>query len=245
VKKIIVIVIAVGLLGGLGLWGIMGRGKKDLSTAKTTPTPKKEVKMVEMALADRPFVSLTPVNSGRELELAITRIKNLTKIEYELTYLTNGLSRGAVGSISLNSEDKITRKLTLGSCSRNVCNYDENVTQGSLSLRLVAADGVTRLTSDFHLQKGSSGELSSLDGQFKLTGKLERNTYYVTMGTMGLPGEFASETVGEPHGVFTTASTVIKGAKINLTGVYGWIGGQWQKLDSNNISVLTTYVVGK
>lgn len=242
----------IGLIGGIVLIGVIGviggirgmsgvREEKKETTGGVTPAA---ARVIEVSLAGRPFVSLTPTNGAKELELVVTRIKNIAKIEYELTYLSNDLSRGVIGTINLNGESQVTRRLTLGSCSRNVCKYDENVSEGNVSLRLVGADGVRKLSADFHLQKGA-GELSSLDGKFKLTAKLDRSAHYLTMSTLGLPGDFDGEIVGEPYGVFTSASTALKGAKINLTGAFGWIGGRWQKLDPNNVSVLTTYVVEK
>ncbi|MFH1840798.1 MAG: hypothetical protein ABH807_01420 [Candidatus Shapirobacteria bacterium] len=244
-KKIILILIVLAALGGAGILGLWGRGKKASLTTGATPSPKKETKTMELTLKERPFVSLTPLNGAKELELSIARIRGIDKIEYELTYLSNDLSRGVIGTINLEGKSEVMRQLTLGSCSRNICKYDENVTEGNLSLRLIAPDGATRLTSDFHLQKGAS-ELTSLDDNFRLSGKFDKNTYYLTMGTLGLPGEFTGEIEGEPYGVFTTASTAIKGAKINLAGiVYGWVGSNWQKIDPNNVSTLTTYIVGK
>jgi hypothetical protein len=243
----------IGLIGGIVLLGVIGligvirviggvKSEERKIIVRVTPTP---AKVVEMSLAEKPFVSLMPTSGAKELELVIARIKNIAKIEYELTYLSNDLSRGVIGTISLNGESEIIRKLTLGSCSRNVCKYDENVTEGGLSLRLIGAGGATKLTTDFHLQKGKS-ELSSLDGKFKLTAKLDRNAYYLTMNTLGLPGEFTGQISGEPYGVFTSGSTAVKGAKINLPGdVYGWGGSKWQKVDPENVSALTTWVAAK
>jgi len=56
-----------------------------------------------------------------------------------------------VGTINLNGETSITRKILLGTCSRNVCKYDEGITDGVLTLRLRGAEGVVKITADFDL----------------------------------------------------------------------------------------------
>jgi hypothetical protein len=195
---IALIVIAV-LLIAVGAIFIM-RGKRVTETSNNNQQNQQET--VETPLEERPFVSLTPRADGKEFTLDITRIKNTQTIEYEMVYESQGLSRGVIGSVDLNGEDKIERKLLLGSCSKNVCKYDEGVEQGTLTLRFRGPEGTEKFTSDFRLQQGGE-ELTSIDGKFKLAGKFSAATFYLTMLTIGLPEKVESKIVGGPYGIFT------------------------------------------
>lgn len=243
-KRILTIVLIVLL--GLGIIGfLIFRGRQSLSRV-TKPTPTPEQKVIETPLVDRPYVSLTPRADGRELTLEINRIKSAQTIEYELSYLSGDLSRGVIGSIELKNEEMISRKLLLGSCSRNVCKYDENVSEGSLILRFRGPDGVRKFITDFHLQLGKE-KLTSLDGNFKLEGKLSAMAYYLTMPTIGLPGEIKGAVAGQPYGVFTAGSTSVKNAKVTLAvdgagKIYAWTGKDWQELKDSTTSQLTTFI---
>jgi len=122
---------------------------KNLSSFKPTPTPEKMAK--ELPPDQLPSVWLIPRADKHEVTLEVKGLKNANSIEYELTYLSKGLSRGVVGTINLNGETSITRKILLGTCSRNVCKYDEGITDGVLTLRLRGAEGVVKITADFDL----------------------------------------------------------------------------------------------
>jgi hypothetical protein len=243
-KWLILLVVALGLLiiGGVLLFS----GKKAKNTALLTPTPAPAI--TEIPLEERPYVRLIPRTDGKELTLEISRLKGIQAVEYELTYLSDDLSRGVIGSIDLKSEEEISRKLTLGSCSRNVCKYDENVTEGSLLLRFRGEKGVSRYTSDFRLQKGGSS-LISLDEKFSLEGKISSSSYYIVMSTMGLPGEVPGSVEAGPYGIFTEGSTVIKNGKVAFpdladrsVNIYLWTGKAWQKAENGLTSSLNTFV---
>lgn len=234
---IVGVVIFVLLLAGTFIWW---RGKRARETQVPSPTP--EGVLVETPLKERPFVTLTPRTDGREFTLEISRIKNTKTIEYELVYLTQGLSRGVIGTIDLKGETTISRKLLLGTCSRGVCKYDEDVTEGTLTLRFRSPEGTRKFVSDFHLQQGGK-ELTSIDGNFKLEGKLSLGTFYLTMPTIGLPQDFEGETIGGPYGVFTVGSKVIKNGKETLTlseetpsvKLYVWTGRVWEEIEKVEI----------
>lgn len=241
---VISLVVAVGILiliiGGFFL--IKGKTTK---APGPTPTPAPEKTASEVPLEERPYVSLTPRADGRELTLNITNIQNATSLEYELSYLSNDLSRGVIGSVDLKSETSLTRQLLLGSCSKNTCKYDENVTEGNLTLRFRGAAGTEKFTADFHLQKGGT-ELSSLDGYFKAQAKLPAGTYFITMSTIGLPSPIEGTILGQPYGIFTSGSQTLKPTTaVNLTPagqttgfqVYFWDGKTWLMKTTNIIGV--------
>ena len=208
---IVLIVIAV-LLIAIGAI-LMMRGKKTTETFNNNQQNQQTT--LETPLEDRPYVSLTPRADGKEFTLDITRIKNTQTIEYELVYDSQGLSRGVIGSVDLKGEDKVQRKLLLGSCSKNVCKYDEGVEQGTLTLRFRGSDGTRKFTVDFHLQQGGK-ELTSLDDKFKLAGKFSTSTFYLIMSTIGLPEKIDSKIVGGPYGIFTAGSTLAKNLTLTM-----------------------------
>jgi len=227
---IIVIIVILTAIGGFLIW----RGKR--VTQEATTEPEQEGVLIETALEERPYVTLTPRADGREFTLEIARIKNAKKIEYELVYLSQGLSRGVVGTVDLKGESEISRKLLLGTCSRNVCKYDEGVEEGTLTLRFRDPNGVRKFVSDFHLQQGED-RLSSKDGNFTLEGKLSADTFYITMATIGLPQEIKEKMVGGPYGIFASGSKVVKNGAVGLTlseestgaKLYSWQGTSWQE----------------
>lgn len=214
-KKISLIIGIVLFILAVGIGGIL-IFKERKTTSSSVPTGAKPEAEVEIALEDRPYVTLTPRSDGREFTLEISRIKNAQTIEYELVYESQGLSRGVIGSVDLNGETAISRKLLLGTCSRNVCKYDEGVEEGTLTLRFRGPEGTKKFTSEFHLQQGGQ-ELTSLDSQFKLTGKFSPTTFYITMPTIGLPEEIEGNVFGQPYGVFTAGSSLAKNSTLTIT----------------------------
>jgi len=158
----IVGVVLIGLIVLIGGVFLLAKSKNSLNVGKPTPTPQETLK--ELSAQDLPSVRLIPRADKHELTLEIKNIENANSIEYELTYLSKGLSRGVVGTINLNGETSITRKILLGTCSRNVCRYDEGITDGMLSLRLRGPEGVIKITAPF--------DLDSKDYQLQLKGWL-------------------------------------------------------------------------
>lgn len=248
----IVFVVLLLIIGGFFLLGRRGTSESEPSTA-----PKEGV-LIETPFEERPYAILVSRADGREFTLEISRISEETKIiEYELVYLTNGLSRGVVGSVDLKGESKISRNLLLGTCSRNVCKYDEGVEKGTLTLRFREPEGTRKFVSDFHLQQGGD-ELTSLDGKFKLAGKLSGSAFYITMSTIGLPADLEGEVASGPYGVFTSGSGAVKNGTVGLevsggkAELYAWAGKAWEKISgakiedqtiSASISELATFVV--
>lgn len=243
---LIVLVIAVLLLGGFLVWR-RGRISEVASEAES------EGVLIETSLEERPYVTMTPRADGKEFTLNISRIKNAKTIEYELVYLSNGLSRGVIGSITLKGETAVERELLLGTCSRNVCKYDEGVEEGTLTLRFRGEDGTRKFVSDFHLQQGEK-ELTSVDNNFNLRGTFSTSAFYLTMNTIGLPSEIEGKVIGGPYGVFTAGTQTVKNGEVSLkleeenpsAKLFSWTGRAWQEMekgfetDGRTVSASTT-----
>ena len=244
-KGLTTFAVVFGFLALLGGGFFLISKKRKTSRVEEIAPPESTGRLIETSLEERPYVILVPRTDGREFTLEISRIKNAKTIEYELVYFSNNLSRGAIGSIDVDNQTSISRKLLLGTCSRDVCKYDENVTEGSLTLRFRSPDGVRKFVTDFHLQKGAD-ELTSIDGNFKLAAKFSPSVYYLTMSTIGLPGEITGKVIGQPYGVFTSGSKTVKNGAVgfNQDGkIYARVGKNWEPVADGEISSLTTFII--
>lgn len=91
-------------------------------------------------------VKLTLRSDKRAVKFEITNIKDITSVDYEVTYLAQGtIPRGMIGTIEAQPGDKKieTKYLDLGSCSSGKCKYDEGVTSIKLVLKISKSDGNT------------------------------------------------------------------------------------------------------
>ncbi len=212
-KKLAIVlpIVAVLLIIG-GIFWLRAKNR----TETTNGEEENQQTTVETPLLEKPYVALIPRADGKEFTMEISRIKNAKTIEYELVYESQGLSRGVIGSVELSvGETEVSRKLLLGSCSKAVCKYDEGVEQGSLTLRFRGTEGTRKFTTDFRLQQGGK-ELISIDENFKLTGKFNASTFYITMPTIGLPEEMEEKVIAGPYGIFTAGSSSVKSSTLTM-----------------------------
>ena len=255
-KQILGILLVIVVLGG-GIFWLM-KGRKG-SVAPTGPTSAPET---ILPLEKRPYVILVPRNDGHEIKLEVTNINEAETIDYELLYMAGDASRGVIGSVELKGEKNFTRDLTLGSCSKNVCKYDEGVTGGTLNLKL-KGDKTQKYELPFKLSVGKEAKagLVSADGNFTFQGNLEMTIFYLVGRTIGLPQVPTGRVIGGPYSIFSAGSTVAKGTiKLKLdqssptVKVLGWdrASQAWKEYqkgletDGNIVSVevdsLTTFV---
>ncbi|MDO8503172.1 MAG: hypothetical protein Q7S60_00630 [bacterium] len=243
----LVVILGIATAGGV-FWFVKGVTQKPTTT---TGSQKQDV-LRELPLAERPFAFLTPRTDGHEFKLAVSKIPAGTDaLEYELVYKnSDGVTQGVPGSVKLKGATTLERNLLLGSCSSGKCKYDEGVEKGTLTLRVRDSDGklISKLETGFHLQQG--GPLSSADGNFKFTSSsLSAKTFYLTMGTFGLPAQTGlpvsapGEVSAGPYGVFTSGKTSVSGTVSLGSGkVYGWSGGKWTLLLDGKTSFLGTFI---
>lgn len=142
-----------GLIGIIGSIFFFGKIKnKDLNSSSKSHAEIISKNQKELSTEELPLVRLVPRSDKREVTLEIKNLKNVNAVEYELTYLSKGITRGVIGTINLKEgETEISRKILLGTCSRNVCKYDEDVTTGNLLLRLRSQEGLIKITAPFDL----------------------------------------------------------------------------------------------
>lgn len=139
VLVILGIILAAVVIGGFIWWVNSGRSveREELLEAPAVKETIESIDPSELGL------TLTARSDKRAVNLQITQLSGIKSIEYELSYLTKGdIPRGVIGSIEVKTSDKkITRELLLGTCSRNVCKYDEGVKSVTLVAKITKTDG--------------------------------------------------------------------------------------------------------
>lgn len=132
------IVGAVLLLGGgFFLWVNSGKAPEKKEMEQTLQ--KEEIKTIDPSQLG---LTLTARGDKKAVNLEIANLTGLKSIEYELSYIAKGdIPRGVIGSIEIKPTDKkVARELLLGTCSKNVCKYDEGVTEATLIVKVTKTD---------------------------------------------------------------------------------------------------------
>lgn len=89
--------------------------------------------------------------NNKEVVLTVNKIPpGTTNIEYELSYFTNDdLPKGVIGTIPIENENMIERKITLGTCSSGKCVYDQGVEKIKVSLKFIGDYGNRLFEKEF------------------------------------------------------------------------------------------------
>ena len=151
-KKIIILaVVLIAIIGG----GIIVK-KKFFSPVAVVSTPSADIGSIALPENQEKGVDVSLVaNSNKtSVTLKVSKFsKDTVSIEYELSYDTgSGLPRGVLGKVDLKGADTFSREILLGSCSRNVCVYDEGVVKISLTLKFNKSSGqATGFSKEYEL----------------------------------------------------------------------------------------------
>lgn len=213
------------------------------SRNKELPVEEEE-NIPEVPFGQRPVVTLTPTEDGHYLVLNVSNlVYDAETLEYLLEYKTSaGETQGVSGRLDLSGQNSLERELLLGSESSGKFRYDEGVEEGTITLRYRDSSGKTtgKVASDFHLQKDPT-KLTSLDGKFSATPEPSIG-YFVTMSTMGLPGDAPGNIVVGPYGVFTSSEDSVT-LTLDLTGseLYLW-DGEWIKLEDGSTTSIGIFI---
>lgn len=139
-KKIIIGIAILAVIGGGAYFATSNKSSK---TEQVTSLQQVEEK-VETISAQELGLTLVARSDKKAVKFEIANIKNISSIDYELSYLAKGdIPRGVIGHLEVKSTDKkiASDYLDLGSCSRSVCKYDEGVTSVALILKITTKDG--------------------------------------------------------------------------------------------------------
>jgi hypothetical protein len=211
---------------------VRGIGKKEVDEDD-------ESALIELPLEKRPVVSLTPTEDGYYLVLKVEKIvvEGASTMDYELIYdVPDHPSQGVPGTVDIEGKESFEAELLLGSESSGKFRYDEGVEEGTLTLRFRNEDGklMVKLTSDFHLQSGTS-TLTSLDGKFTYElDNMPEEGFFVTMETFGVPKDPGGSLLRGPYGIFGSIGDGLSGdAKMDHKSVFRFDGEEWEDVHNN------------
>lgn len=238
---VIVVVVILGILGG-GFWFLRGTTKAPTQDGGETVD---DSPLKVLSVEESPYVTLTPSADGHNFHLTITKVPTGTgSLEYEMVYaVSSGVTQGVPGTIKDLSTGTIERDLLLGTCSSGKCRYDEGVNDGTFTVRLRDSKGhlVSKMETQFHLQKGEKA-LSSADGKFTYTlSKASVGMFYITMGTFGIPSNAPAKVATGPYGVFSKDTKGTGTVSLGSGDIYQQDGSKWTKLTGGKASGLGVF----
>lgn len=147
-EPIVIIIVVLAILAiSLLVFKAKRGGEREVSPSPT-PTPALP------EVGEEIEVNLTSAQGGKAVILSISQIPlGTTSIDYELSYETGeGLPRGVLGTIRLKEdEETVEREIVLGTCSRNVCTYDEGVEKINLVLKFNSPEGSSQFQEEYEL----------------------------------------------------------------------------------------------
>jgi len=193
--------------------------KKSQQDIQPTDSSTGEIKKVDdIALAKRPYITLTPTADGAEIIMSIQNMGNFDSIEYELTYQADNpaspgtkIERGSTGS-DVNTKDSSYKKsILLGTASRGVRSPDRGIVDGKLTMHLLK--GQQEYLSETGWDLSAVGEtdniLKSQDGNVSIeVPNLGKDYWVILANTIGIPpdGKFEISKVQLPiYGAFSIA----------------------------------------
>ena len=149
-NKVLVIIVSLLLLAGAVTAFILGNATSSLSTDESGII-EKSVKVIS---ADEIGLTLSFRADKKAINMNITKLDGVESVEYEVTYDANvtadasgdsasGITqRGVVGSpIPVNGASSIKRSIDLGTCSKNVCKYDNVVSDVKFVIKVTYSNG--------------------------------------------------------------------------------------------------------
>lgn len=145
---VIVFLIILIFIAGALVFVLKGIKSSRVETGDISPTPF-------LPAADPNIkVDLVPLDFGKTVLLTISDYpSDVYSIEYELIYTTSGKQEGVFGEIKIQEgEKKVSREITLGTCSSGVCRYHTIPSgKGTLTLKFNAKGGASRFQKEFNL----------------------------------------------------------------------------------------------
>lgn len=136
------------------------------------------------------YALLLPRSDGNALNLNLKRTGQYSSINYELAYRAasdavqnvtpkgeegestssdQGIDRGVVGDIKVDKKSpEYNQEILFGTCSKNVCKYDQGVENGTLTVHLTGSCGKQGMATPWHIQNldVALGKITSGDNHF-------------------------------------------------------------------------------
>ncbi len=146
--------------------------------------------------AEGPYALLYPRRDGNALILSLKRTTSYDSITYELAYTSTVEETAVLGNKILDNEDGVSsggsidrgvqgtidtkdkkgeyeQEVLFGTCSKNVCKYDQGVENGTLALHIKKGNKAYRMITQWHLQKPDVALGSLISGDGHLVYKIE------------------------------------------------------------------------
>jgi len=79
-------------------------------------------------VSNKPIIRPSLRADRKALSVSFSNLQTASSISYELTYDSNGITQGVIGTITPSGQTIATRELLFGTCSKNVCTYHTNIT---------------------------------------------------------------------------------------------------------------------
>lgn len=136
-------IVAVVILFIIGVFFVVNRKPAPVvDETENVLQNNQEVKQVEPTVK----VALKKTPDGKKAVISISGVpEKYTAIEYTFSYITSdNASRGVIGTIEVDGPS-IEKEIVLGSCSTNVCTYDEGVSDVKVELRFNTDTGEFRV----------------------------------------------------------------------------------------------------
>ncbi|MDO8452761.1 MAG: hypothetical protein Q7S79_03350 [bacterium] len=88
-----------------------------------------------------PAVSASMAKNKRTVAASFSNLANVKSISYQLTYSSTKGKQGAGGTVTVGKSKKLSRALTLGTCSNKVCTYHQGVKGAKLAVTFKLKSG--------------------------------------------------------------------------------------------------------
>ncbi len=134
-KNKIAVVIVIVIVVVVGGFLVLKKGG-----SQTANTPSEQQQKVKQLKPEDIGLVLSLRDDKKAVELKASKLNGVKSIEYEVSYnakntdpvgdsedgATGDIPRGVVASpIDINGQSEISKEILLGTCSRNVCKYDD------------------------------------------------------------------------------------------------------------------------
>lgn len=143
-KMILISLVTIGVLVVFGAV-FMLKSKQSVAPVKKNSTLPQNGEIFP-TVDSSVVVTIVRVGDGKRVQLKIGGIPTGTNtIDYEFSYDTKaGVPRGVIGTIT-PTDSTYQKEIVLGSCSTNICTYDEGVNTVKVSLKFNATSGEAQL----------------------------------------------------------------------------------------------------
>lgn len=209
-------------------------GKKTTPEEVKTTTKTTKSKPIELAVDEKPYVSLIPTSDGHTLALKVKNIPTkFTTVDYELIYTAKDgnieIEKGVSGTVKLTGTSFEKSDILLGTAScTNGCKYkyDEGVNGGTLTLTLTTDNKeYTNFETPFVLTNGTTinknKKITIISENFSINGTAtSKSDYFIAIKNFN--GNYSVFSNGNGKGKITSIepTTVTKTDLNTLIGDY-------------------------